>query len=324
MKAVICKSYGSPEILQVQEIEIPVPDDNEIQVKIHAVTVNRTDCAMLKGTPFFMKLATGLLKPKRDVLGGEFAGEVSAVGKNICSFKVGDRVYGINEDSFGAHAQYMVIEDKTVTSIPEGISYEQAAASCEGSFYAYNFINKVNLKSGDSVLVNGASGGIGSAAVQQLCSYEGVHITAVCGTENMELIKSLGAHRVIDYRKDDFTKEDVKYDYVFDTVGKSSFLKCRSVLKEKGVYISSELGALYQNLWFSLLTPIFKNRCVKFPVPENCKESILFTKRLMEEGKYRAVIDKIYPLEEIVHAFSYVNSGVKTGNVVITVDHDDD
>ncbi len=294
MKAVICKCYGLPETLQVQEVEKPVPDDNEIQVKIHAVTVNRTDCAMLKGTPFFMKLATGLLKPKRSVLGGEFAGEVSAVGKNIRSFKVGDRVYGINEDSFGSHAQYMVIEDKTVTSIPEGISYEQAAASCEGSFYAYNFINKVNLKSGDSVLVNGASGGIGSAAVQQLCSYEGVHITAVCGTENMELIKSLGAHRVIDFRK------------------------------EKGVYISSELGALYQNLWFSLLTPIFKNRCVKFPVPENCKESILFTKRLMEEGKYRAVIDKIYPLEEIVHAFSYVNSGVKTGNVVITVDHDDD
>ena len=321
MKAIVSTKYGPPDILQLKEVEKPTPRDNEVLIKIHATTVNRTDCATLRAEPFIARIVTGLFKPNKQILGTEFAGEIEAVGKNVSLFKVGDKVYGYNEDGFGSHAQFMTIsENKALSTIPKDTSYEQAAASTEGAFYAYNFINKVNLKSEHKVLVNGASGGIGSAALQLVKSF-GASVTAVCNTKNIELIKSLGADKVIDYIKEDFTKEDQKYDFVFDTVGKSSFAKCKPLLQPGGVYISSELGFMAQNIFLALITPIIGKKKVIFPLPTDCRGSVLFFKKLIEKGKFRTVIDREYPLEQIIEAYSYVEKGQKTGNVVITIKH---
>jgi len=321
MKAIVCRKYGPPDVLQLKEVEKPAPGKNEVLVKIHAATVNRTDCATLRAKPFFARLLTGLFKPKYQILGTEFAGEIDDVGEEVSAFKIGDRVYGFNETGMGAHAEFMIIpENQALTTIPEKLSYEQAAASSEGAYYAVNFINKVTLTSEHRVLINGASGAIGSAALQ-LAKYYGATVTAVCNTKNIKLVKSLGADRVIDYTKEDFTKEDQKYDFVFDTVGKSSFAKCRPLLSSGGVYISSELGYLYQNLFFALLTPVIGKKKVLFPLPVDCRGSVQFIKKLIEAGKFKAVIDRQYPLEDIVAAYKYVETGQKTGNVVIIVEH---
>ena len=325
MKAIVYTEYGSPDVLQLKEVEKPTPMDNEVLIKIHATTVNRTDCATIRAKPFFMRLVTGLFKPKKQIPGTEFAGEIVAVGKNVSSFKVGNKVFGFDDGGSGSHAQYLTIsEDKALTTIPENITYEQAAASTEGAHYAYNFINKVNLKSGQKILVNGATGAIGSAAVQFL-KYFGADVTATCGTKNMELVKSLGANKVIDYTKEDFTKDDQKYNFVFDTVGKSSFFKCKRLLQPGGIYISSDLGYMAQNIFLPHITPIIKpmigNKKTIFPIPTDLRGSILLIKKLIEKGKFKAVIDRTYPLEQIVEAYKYVETGQKTGNVVITVEH---
>ena len=323
MKAIICTKYGSPEVLELRDVEKPKPNDNEVLVKIHATTVNRTDSALLRAKPFISRFFTGLFKPKKPIIGSEFAGEIVAVGNNVSLYKVGDKVYGFNESGFGAHAQYMcILEGAALTIMPENISYEQAAASTEGAFYAYNFINKVSIKSGQKILVNGATGGIDSATVQ-LLSYYDVDITAVCGTNNLDLVKTLGANKVIDYTKEDFTRTDEKYNCIFDTVGKSSFAKCKPLLEPDGVYISSELGDWSQNILFALLTPVFGTKKVIFPMPTACKGSILFTKNLIEKEKFNPVIHRKYPLEQITEAYRYVEKGQKIGNVVITVAHDD-
>ena len=324
MKAIVYTKYGPPDVLQLKEVEKPTPKDNEVLIKIHATTVNRTDCGILRAEPFITRFFTGIFKPNKPILGTEFAGKIEAVGKNVSSFKVGDKVFGFNDNGSGSHAQYMTIsEDKALATIPSNITYEQAAASTEGAHYAYNFIKKINLKSGDKVLVNGATGAIGSAAVQ-LLRYFGADITAVCGTENMELVKSLGADKVIDYTKEDFTKDNQKYNFVFDTVGKSSFFKCKTLLQSGGVYISSDLGYMAQNIFLPLITPIIKpmigNKKTIFPIPTDIKGSILLIKKLIEQGKFKAVIDRKYPLEQIVEAYRYVEKGQKIGNVVITVE----
>ncbi len=322
MKAIIFTNYGSPDVLQLKEVEKPVPGDNELLIKIHATTVNRTDSALIRAKPFFSRFITGLFKPKKAVPGTEFAGEVETVGKAVTTFKAGDKVFGFNESSYGAHAQYMTIpENHAVTTMPGNITFEQAAASTEGAYYAYNFINKVNLERGQKIIVNGATGAIGSAAVQ-LLKYFGLDITAVCNTKDFELIKSLGAERVIDYTKEDFTKINQVYDFVFDTVGKSSFRKCRPLLKSGGIYISSELGYMAQNLFLPLITSVFGTNKVKFPLPVDCRGTLLFIKKLIEEGSFKTVIDRKYPLEEIIEAYRYVEKGEKTGNVVITMNHD--
>ncbi|MQY77488.1 MAG: zinc-binding dehydrogenase [Spirochaeta sp.] len=319
MKAVVCTKYGSPDVLKIKEMEKPAPRQDEVLIKIYAATVNRTDCATLRAAPFIARFFTGLIKPNKQILGTEFAGQIEAVGKKVVSFKAGDKVFGFNETGLGAHAEYMIIpEDKALSTMPENITYEQAAASSEGAHYAYNFINKVDLKSHHKVLVNGASGGIGSAAVQ-LVRYFGANVTAVCNTKNIELVQSLGADEVIDYTKEDFTRKDQKYNFVFDAVGKSSFAKCKPLLQPGGVYISSELGYMAQNLFFALITPLIGNKKVIFPLPVDCRGSLHLVKKLIEAGKFKAVIDRKYPLEQIVEAYKYVEKGQKTGNVVITV-----
>ncbi len=325
MKAIVYTKYGPPDVLQLKEVEKPVPKDNEVLIRIYATTVNRTDCATIRAKPFFMRLITGLLKPKKQIPGTEFAGIVEEIGENVKSFQVGDKVFGFDDQGSGSQAQFMTIpEDKALATTPSNITYEQAAASIEGAHYAYNFINKVNIESGQKALVNGATGAIGSAAVQ-LLKYFNVYVTAVCNTKNIELVKSLGADKVIDYTKEDFTKDEEQYSFVFDAVGKSSFAKCRPLLKPGGVYISSDLGYMAQNIFLPLITPIIKpmigDKKTIFPMPTDIRRSILLIKKLFEEGKFKTVIDRIYPLEQIVEAYKYVEKGQKTGNVVITVEH---
>ena len=322
MKAVVYTRYGSPDVLQLKEVEAPTPRDNGVLIKVHAATVNRTDCATTRAKPFFMRLVTGLLRPKKKVPGTEFAGEIEAVGNSVSSLKAGDKVFGFDDDGSGSQAQYLTIHEDNAVAMPEGLTYMQAAASSEGAHYAYNFINKVDLEKGHDVLVNGATGAIGSATVQLLKYFE-VNVTAVCATNNIELVKSLGADKVIDYTKQDFTKDDQKYNYIFDTVGKSSFFKCRKLLKPGGIYISSDLGYMAQNLYLPFITPLLKplldNKKTIFPMPVDIHGTLLLVKKLIEQGRFKAVIDREYQLEQIVEAYKYVETGQKTGNVVIIV-----
>ncbi len=325
MKAIVYTQYGPPDVLQLKEVDKPVPRDDEVLIKVHATTVNRTDCATIRAKPFFMRIVTGLFKPKKHIPGTDLAGEVKAVGKRVSSLNIGDKVFGFDDEGLESQAQYMTITEDKVILMPDNISYQQATASLEGVHYAYNFINKVDLKSGQTVLVNGATGAIGSAMVQ-LLKYFGVDVTAVCATQHIELVKSLGARRVIDYTKNDFTQDKQKYDFVFDTVGKSSFFKCKNLLKPGGAYISSDLGYLSQNIFLPLITPIIKplldNKTTIFPTPTDIQGSMRLIKNLIEQDQFKAVIDREYPLEEIVKAYQYVEQGQKIGNVVITMEHD--
>ncbi len=316
MLASIFSKYGPPEVLSIEEIEIPTPKDNEILAKVHAATVNRTDCGILLAKPFITRFFTGLFTPKSSITGTGFAGQIEAVGKNVSKFKVGDKVWGFVDN--GTHAQYIAIpEDSPILTIPDKITYQLAAACAEGAHYAYNIINKVKLKTGDHVLVNGATGAIGSALVQFL-KYFKANVTAVCNTKNIELVKSLGASKVIDYMKEDFTKDNQKYHYVFDAVGKSTFAKCKPLLYPRGIYISTDLGPGAQNIYLPLVTRLFSNKRTIFPIPTDIKGSLLFIKDLLEKNQFQPVMDKTYPLAKIVEAYTYVLSGQKTGNVVLT------
>jgi NADPH:quinone reductase-like Zn-dependent oxidoreductase len=324
MKAIIYTKYGPPDVLQHKEVEKPTPKDDEVLVKVYATTVNRTDSATIRAIPFFARIITGLFKPKKQTPGTEFAGEIKEIGKDVISLTVGDRVFGFDDQGSESHAQYLKISEDNVVTIPANISFEQAAASSEGAHYAYNMINKVNLKSGNKVLVNGATGAIGSAAVQ-LLKYFDVYVTAVCNTKNIELVKSLGADKVIDYTKEDFTKDEEKYNFVFDTVGKSSFAKCKPLLQPGGIYSSSDLGYMAQNIFLPIITPITgklpgqSGKKTIFPMPVDVRGSLLLIRKLIEEGKFKAVIDRSYSFEDIVEAYRYVGKGQKTGNVVINI-----
>ena len=322
MKAIVHTEYGSPEVLHLQEVPKPIPKDNEVLIKIHATTVNRNDCGFRKPEyPFIIRPINGLFKPKRKILGTELAGEIESIGKNVKTLKPGDKVFGLSAWKFGAHAEYISVpEDGSISFMPTNISYNEAAAICDGAYLALNNLRKINFKKIKSILINGASGSIGSSAVQ-LAKYYGTSITGLCNTKNLELIKSLGADFVIDYTKEDFTKNGQHYDVVFDAVGKSSFFKCKKILNSGGTYFSTELGYLSQNIFLALFTRLFNGKKVLFPIPKDRKEDIVFFKELIEAGKYRAVVDRVYPMNQIVEATKYVETGMKTGSVVITIDH---
>jgi len=319
MKAAVRRQYGFPKDIKVEEVDKPIPNDKEVLIKIHATTVNRTDCAVLTAKPFLMRFVLGFFKPKKIVLGTDFSGKVMAVGKNIKSHIVNDKVFGFTDTGLESQAEYIVLTPKgNLFTIPENIDYKQAAASLEGAHYAYTFIHKVNIKSGQRILINGATGGIGSALLQFVKQYN-VKITATCNTKNLELIKSLGADKVYDYTKEDFTVDKEKYDFIFDAVGKSTFGKCKPLLKEKGIYISSELGPYSQNLFYAITTSISKNKKVIFPLPYSTQKTIPYIINLLKKEKFRPVIDHEYVLEEISKAYEYVIMGKKTGNVIINV-----
>jgi NADPH:quinone reductase-like Zn-dependent oxidoreductase len=318
MQAAVRYKYGPPEVLHVRDVPKPVPANNELLVKVCATTVNRTDCGILTGKPYLIRAFTGLIKPRSPITGTDFAGMVEAAGKDVRNFKAGDRVWGLNDEGLASHAEYMCIgADKGVAHIPEGISYEAAAASAEGAHYAYNFISKVKIGPGSNVLVNGGTGAIGSAAIQ-LLKHFGAKVTAVTDTAYIDVVKSLGADKIIDYTTTDFTKAGQEYHLVCDAVGKSEFGKCRALLLPKGIYISSELGPNAENLYLPLITAIRGGHRVIFPIPVNVKRSLAIVKELLELGKFRPLIDRRYPLTEIADAYRYVMSGKKRGNVVVS------
>jgi NADPH:quinone reductase-like Zn-dependent oxidoreductase len=322
MKARIYTKYGAPEVLEIKEVTKPTPKANEVLIKIHATTVNRNDCGFRKPEyPVIIRPINGLIRPKRTILGTELAGEIEAIGSDVKTFKPGDAVFGLSAWNFGTHAQYICLpETGSIALKPVNMSFQEAAAVCDGAYLALNILRKIDFKNNPHLLINGASGSIGSAGVQ-LAKYFGAKVTAVCNTKNLELVKSLGADEVMDYTKEDFTKCGQRFDVVFDAVGKSSYFKCKKILKPKGIYFSTELGFLVQNIILAPITPLLGGKKVMFPLPKDTKEDIQFLKELIEAGKYRAVIDRVYPLEEIVEAARYVETGQKTGNVVISLEH---
>jgi NADPH:quinone reductase-like Zn-dependent oxidoreductase len=323
MKAAVHTRYGPPDVVHVVDVPMPTPKDNEVLVKVHATTVNRTDCGFRGAKPFFIRVFTGLLRPRVSILGNEFAGEVESLGPGVTSFAVGDRVFGYDDTVCGAHAQYLTIrEDASVARIPANLTYSQAAPATEGSHYALANIEKAKIRAGQRVLVNGGTGAIGSAAVQLLAS-RGVHVTAVCDTAHLELVRRLGAERVIDRTVADFTQDVQTHDVVFDAVGKSSFGRCRRLLEPRGVYLSTDLGPRAQNPFLALVTPALPGRSVLFGFPRHDQAMMDYFKGLMESGLFRPVIDRSYPLAEIVQAYRYVETGQKIGNVVIIVEDGD-
>ncbi len=319
MKAIVYTKYGPPEVAQLKEVATPLPKDNEVLVKVYASTVNRTDAGFRSAEYFVSRFWSGLLRPKFQILGCEFAGIIEAVGATVTTFKPGDKVFGFNDTSFGGHAEYLTIpESNTIAHLPEGTSFEIAAAITEGAHYALVDIRAAKVTAGQQVLVYGATGAIGSAAVQ-LLKHAGAIVTAVCDTKNVALVKALGADTVIDYKTQDFTKTENKYAFIFDAVGKSSFGQCKPLLTNKGIYISTELGKNGENIWYALTTPILGGKKLLFPIPSITKEDVLFLKPLVETGAFKPVIDSYYSLEQIVAAYKYVESGQKTGNVVIKI-----
>ena len=319
MKAAVYTHYGPPEMVHLSEVEKPVAYDNEVLIKVSASTVNRTDCGFRSANYFIVRFWSGLIRPKNPVLGCEFAGVIEAIGKNVTLFKPGDKVFGYNDTKFGGHAEYMTMaEDDSLTTMPENISFNEAAAITEGAHYALCDIRAAKIGAGQQVLINGATGAIGSAAVQ-LVKHLGAGVTAVCDTQNTGLVQSLGADVVIDYLKEDFTTLNTQFDVIFDAVGKSSFRKCLPLLKKEGIYMSTELGYMAQNPFLALITPLFEGKKLLFPMPSISKKDVEFLKELVANGRFRPVIDRSYPLEQIIEAHRYVETGMKTGNVVITV-----
>lgn len=320
MRAAVQRTYGPPDVVRITEVTTPVPTRNQLLVKVHVTTVNRTDGHIRSGKPFIMRFLYGFWKPKVTVLGNEFAGEVVALGDGVQRAKVGDRVFGYCEGPFGAHAEYLVVaEDGRIAAIPQGLSYEEAAPGTEGSHYAMSHLAKAKVQPGHSVLVYGATGGIGSAAVQLLKTM-GATVTAVCATCHVELVKGLGADKVVDYLTQDFTIDDRRYDVVFDAWGHLSFFRCRSLLTPRGVFTSTGPGPCWINAILPLATSRSRGRKVVFSMPTIDRSTVEYLAGLMASGEFRPVIDRRYPLDEIADAYGYVEAGQKIGNVVITVD----
>ena len=317
MRAVVHDRYGPPEVLRVEDVERPVPADDEILIRIHATTVNRTDCGLRSAEYFVSRFITGLRRPKRKILGMELAGEVEAVGAAVTEFAVGDEVFGVK--GYGAHAEYVCLsETAPLAHKPAGISFEEAAAVCDGAALALACLRKAGSLKGRSVLIYGASGSVGTAAVQ-LARYFGADVTAVCNTKNLELVRSLGADRVIDYTQDDFTRNGETYDVIFDAVGKHSFRRCRRSLRPGGTYVATDPGLMWHTFGLALLTRWIGDKRVAMGITKYTKEDVLFLKELIETGEYRAVIDRRYPLDDVLEATRYVETHQKTGNVVLTV-----
>jgi NADPH:quinone reductase-like Zn-dependent oxidoreductase len=322
MRAVVHDRYGPPDVLRLEEVPRPVPKDDEVLIRVHAAAVNRTDTGLRSAEYFISRFLTGLLRPKHRIPGTELAGEVEAVGPGVTEFEVGDRVFGVSSKTAGAHAEFVCLpQSAPLAHMPTGMTFEEAAAVCDGVILALSFLRRVDLQKRREVLVYGASGSIGTAAVQ-LLKHFGADVTAVCNTENVDLVASLGADRVIDYTKEDFTRNGETYDFVFDAVGKLSFKRCRGSLRSGGIYGSTDLGPYWQNPFLALSTRWIGDRKVLFPIPRYTKKDVLFLKDLIEGGKYRAVIDRKYPLEDVVEANRYVETGQKTGNVVLTIGAD--
>jgi NADPH:quinone reductase-like Zn-dependent oxidoreductase len=331
MRAVVYDRYGPPDVLRLEDIERPVPNDDEVLVRVHATTVNRTDCAVRGGEDFITRLGysivttgspfKGLRRPTQRILGSELAGEVAAVSTAVTEFAVGDRVFGVNAGKFGAHAEFLCLRERApLAQMPANMSFEEVAAVCDGAILALGCLRRADLRQGQRILIYGASGSIGTAGVQLAKRSFDAHVTAVCSTKNVELVRSLGADAAIDYTREDFTKNGQTYDVIFDAVGKHSFRRCRGSLKPGGRYIFTDR---WENLFWAVWTARIGDKRVVSDIPPHYRQQdVVFLKELIEAGKYRAVIDRCYPLEDVVEATRYVETQQKTGNVVLTVSGD--
>jgi NADPH:quinone reductase-like Zn-dependent oxidoreductase len=325
LKAIVCEKYGPPDVLQFKDIQKPTPKDNEVLIKIHATTVTSGDCNV-RGAKFPglfwlpLRIAHGFRGPRKKIIGMELAGEIEAVGKDVTQFKEGDQVFGCSIATLGANAEYKCMpEDGLLAIKPANMTYEEAAAVPFGGLAALPFIRDTgNVQSGQKVLIYGASGSVGTYAVQ-LAKHFGAEVTGVCSTTNLDMVKSLGADKVIDYTKEDFTKSGDTYDIIVDTVNKSSFSLCKNSLKQRGIYLVTfpSLTIILQ----TLRTSMTRGKKVILGIGSEKTEDLIFLKQLVEEGKIKAIIDRHYPLEQTVEAHQYVDTGHKKGNVVITVEH---
>ncbi len=326
MKTIVYEKYGPPEVLKLQEVPKPTPNDDEVLVKVYATTVTKYDCWCRSATAptgmgLFARIAEGIRKPKKPILGTELAGEIEATGKDVKQFKEGDQVFAFTGMSLGTYTEYKCLPEEGMVAIkPANMTYEEAASVPYGALTALHFLRKGNTQSGQKVLIFGASGGVGNYAVQ-LAKYFGAEVTGVCSTAKLEMVKSLGADKVIDYTKEDFTKSGQTYDIIFDTIGQSSFSGCKRSLKKKGIYLFSTLGLpkLIQILWLSMTS----SKKAIFGIVKERPEDLIFLRELIEARKIKTVIDRSYPLEQTAEAHRYVETGQKAGNVVITISHND-
>jgi NADPH:quinone reductase-like Zn-dependent oxidoreductase len=317
MRAVVHDRYGPPEVLRIETVDRPVPAENEVLVKVHATTVTRSDCGFRAADPFFSRVFTGLRRPKQRIVGMELAGVVEEVGSAVTEFQVGDEVFGLRS---GANAEYICVREQgALAHKPASLSFDEAAALSDGASIARACLARAELGPGKHILVYGATGAIGTAAVQ-LAKATGAHVTAVGNTKNVELVRSLGADVVLDHTKEDFTKNGETYDVVFDAVGKHSFRRARSSLNPGGVFIETDLGFMWHVPFLALATRVIGSKRLTLPIPKYTKEDVAHVQALVEEGKYRPVVDRVYPLEQVVEATKYVETGQKTGNVVLTLD----
>ena len=325
MKAMVCTEYGSPDVLQLQEVEKPVPTGSEVLIKVHAAAATAASVIGRAGKPHFVRLFFGLIKPRKPILGQELAGEIAAIGSDVKSFKVGDNVFGITGTGMGAYAQYKCLnEDSALTRMPQNATFDEAVAIVEGGLTALNFLkHKAGIQEGQHVVIYGASGAVGTAAVQ-VAKVFGAAVTAVCSSPNFDLVKSLGADSVIDYRQEDFTKNGSTYNIIFDTVGKLSFSKCKQSLTPTGIYLDSGgVATIFPMMWTSLFGGRRAMLATTYTRSAVANLADLVTlKTLFEQGNFQAVIDKRYPLDDLASAYRYVETGRKKGNLVINISHD--
>ncbi len=324
MRAVIHTRYGGPDVLRLADVPRPVPADDEVLIRIHATTVNRTDCGWRSGSPVIVRYFAGWRRPKRPILGTELAGVVEAVGSGVTKFRPGDEVFGVRAIDFGAHAQYVAMRESAPLALkPGNLTLEQAAAVCDGAILALTCLRGGGIRAGQRLLIYGASGAIGTAAVQLAKTFD-ARVTAVTDTRHVELVRSLGADRVIDYTKEDLADPGETYDVVFDAVGKTSYWTWRHALVPRGLYVTTDLGPFVQNpllIVGTALTSRLGGKRVLLPIPTYRQADVLLLKELVESGKFLPVIDRSYPLEQVVEATRYVETQQKTGNVVLTVAH---
>jgi len=325
MKAVICTKYGGPDVLKIQELEKPVLGNNELLIKIHTAAVTTAGLIGRMGKPIFTRLITGLLKPRKKILGMELAGEIVGIGNEVKLFKKGDQIFGLTGMSLGAHAEYITLtEQAALTQKPKNACFEQSTAAIEGGLTALHFLkNTGKIQPGQKVLIYGASGSVGTAAVQ-IAKYYGAIVTGVCSTTNLEMVKSLGADTVIDYTKEDFTQNDQKYDLIFDTLGKRSFPICKDSLSPKGIYLDATgFSTVFHMIWTSL----FSNKKAILTTTytrsaKALKEDLILLKELIEANQFKPVVDRSYSMEQIVEAHEYVETGRKKGNVILSIVQD--
>lgn len=318
MRAAAVTRYGPPDVVEVTDLPQPEPGPDDVLIHVRATTVNRTDCGFRSGLPRVVRLFSGIRGPRHPVLGCEFAGVVAAVGGRVTEFRVGDSVAGYNDSTFGGHAEFVVADASgAIVAMPSTLDFASAAALLEGSHYALTYIKACKIDADSKVLVNGGTGAIGSAGIQIMHSI-GADITATCRTQDMELVRGLGARHVISYEDDDFTSASEQFDLVFDAVGKSTFASCKPLLRPHGIYVSTELGPRAQNPLLAIAT-LGRRQRVMFPIPRVRKSDAEYLVRLAESGEFAPLIDRAFPLEDIVDAYRYVESGQKKGNVSLSL-----